>query len=131
MQAQLNQQAIGQALVGLVQEITEAKEDISQSASLYEDYGLDSIDFMELFISIDHVYGIRIELQEYLNSEEEHPLSEGTSGMPETPYKEASETENDLKNHSEDKAPKMILQDLNIELLSRIILDKLAIIKAN
>jgi acyl carrier protein len=129
MKVQLDQLAIEDVLVGIVQEITENKEIIDQSSSLFEDYSLDSIDFMELFIRIEEIYGIRIDLQEYLSDDAELSIPEEKINTQGIHVQETCDTaiETNPENAFDNRGHKIMLQDLNIEMLSSIILSKIAI----
>ena len=51
----------------LIDEFEVEKEDISPEANLKESLELDSLDFVDLVVSIDSQFGIRLEGEDFIN----------------------------------------------------------------
>ena len=51
----------------LIDEFEVKKEDISPEANLKESLELDSLDFVDLVVSIDSQFGIRLEGEDFIN----------------------------------------------------------------
>ncbi len=132
MDLQFTKEKIGEKLVILIQEIIEDKSvTIDQSSSLIDDYGLDSIDLLDLTFNIEQIFAVKIgndairgDIEGHLSTND---VIDRTGVLSVNAIEIIKDNNPEIPSDTvfEGFAPEDIPRLLNIKLLSRIILDKM------